>query len=182
MILHCAFSLTSSVEYPNMFSYFFPPLSTLLPGSALLKDGQIVYSTLLHLCCIQPAGTIVPFLRISQIWLLHKQCHSLRWRSTLSELDSLTLRLHLGEMLRFTLHGGMFSFTTVTNSWACIRKLSYCTKNKLVPAFNLIQAESKFLQVVQDFPSVWSAPFFFFFFYFFFSALCHRGKGGNSVH
>lgn len=36
-------------------------------------------------------------------------------------------------------------------------------KNKLVPAFNLIQAESKFLQVVQDFPSVWSAPFFFFF-------------------
>lgn len=124
MILHCAFSLTSSVEYPNMFSYFFPSLSTLLPGSALLKDGQIVYSTLLHLCCIQPAGTIVPFLRISQIWLLHKQCHSLRWRSTLSELDSLTLRLHLGEMLRFTLHGGMFSFTTVTNSWACIRKLS----------------------------------------------------------
>ncbi|CAB1460636.1 unnamed protein product [Pleuronectes platessa] len=50
--------------------------STLLPTSALLRDALIAYSTLLHLCCIEPERASAPFLRISQIWLLHKHHHS----------------------------------------------------------------------------------------------------------
>lgn len=78
-VIPALFFLLSLYSYPTCYS---PLLSALLPTLALLKGGLIVYSTPLHLCCIEADRPIAPFLGISEIWLLCKQYHSLHWKST----------------------------------------------------------------------------------------------------
>ncbi len=119
IITRCA--STDYCKTPQHVILFFS-LSTLLPTSALLKDGQIVYSTLHHLCCIGPAGIVVPFWRditdlvtAQAVTLPSMEICSLPCQASLSSRPA-DLKITPGEILQSTMHGGMFFFKTKADS------------------------------------------------------------------